>query len=120
MRNRLDLFNFRPPLYGTEIIKRIRYVRFHVCCTILFLFLSLFNQLVFFFSFPVGERPLPSISPAPNQKFSRHQNRRGGGLVLECVYILYVADGAPRIHVIEEVRALVSAMEGNETVLVEE
>ena len=72
------------------------------------------------FSFSVGERPLPSVAPATKQKFSRQQNRRGGGLVLECDYILHVKNDARRMDVLEEVRAVVNMTEGNETVLVEE
>ena len=71
------------------------------------------------FSFSVGERPLPSVIPPTKQKFSRNQNRRGGGLVLECDYILEVVDSR-RLHVLDEVRAVLNTMEGNETVSAED
>jgi hypothetical protein len=41
-------------------------------------------------------------------------------LVLEYVYVLELMNGIGRMNVVEEVRAVVNAMEGNETVLVEE
>ena len=83
-------------------------------------FFENFYSLCLLFSFSVGERPLPSNSTATKQKFSQHQNIRGGGLVLECVYILELSDSVPRVNVVEEVRAVVSIMEGNETVVAEE
>ena len=71
------------------------------------------------FSYSVGERPLPSVSPATKQKFSREQNRRGGGLVLECQYVLEIAVGISSGSVVDKVKEVVARMEGNETVLVE-
>lgn len=58
---------------------------------------------------------MPSTSPPTKQKFSRQQSRRGGGLVLECVYQLEVANGVT--GVIDEVKAVVQSMEGMETVV---
>ena len=72
---------------------------------------------LFFFSHSIGERPLPSTSPATKQKFSRQQSRRGGGLVLECEYDLEVVDGAVSSGVIDEIKAVVEHLEGMETVV---
>ena len=63
---------------------------------------------------------MPSVAPASKQKYSRQLNRRGGGLVLECQYILEVRPGANCDMVVQEVRNVVDNLEGNEMVTLEE
>ena len=70
--------------------------------------------------FAIGERPLPSKRPAMLQKFSKQKrrlDRRGGGLVLECNYHLTLYPGVDRLAIISQIRDLISAMDGNESVL---
>ena len=73
----------------------------------------------FFFSYSVGERPLPSIQPSTHQKYKRRGNldRRGGGLVLECQYILIPGVGINREEVVAEIRELFEELEVSKTVL---
>ena len=70
------------------------------------------------FSYSVGERPLPSVAPPTKQKFSKVQNRRGGGLVLECQYFLQVAPDVDSEMVMREVKDVLAKMQGNETITV--
>ena len=51
-----------------------------------------------YYSFAVGERPLPSVRPSTKQKFNKQgrMDRRGGGLVLECNYVLTLCSGVDR------------------------
>ena len=77
------------------------------------------DQLLYFiFSFSVGERPKPSFQPATKQKYRRQErmDRRGGGLVLECNYVLTLLPGVDRSMIVKKIRDVISQMEGNETV----
>ena len=54
------------------------------------------------------------------QKFSKQKrrlDRRGGGLVLECNYVLTLHPGVDRNVIISQIQDLISAMDGNESVL---
>ena len=67
----------------------------------------------------VGERPLPSAQPPSKQKFLKMQrglDRRGGGLVLECQYILGLCPGVSKQEIVEECRGRIAEMKGSETV----
>ena len=59
-----------------------------------------------------------STQPAAKQKYSRRENvdKRGGGMVLECQYVLLLGSGVIRNSVITEIQLLINQMEGNETV----
>lgn len=70
------------------------------------------------YCFAVGERPQRSIRPATFQKYRRRPNRldqRGGGMVLECQYILEIGTGN-RVGIVNEIRNTITEMEGDETV----
>ena len=58
----------------------------------------------FHFSYSVGERPLPSRQPPTKQKFSLEENTRGGGLVLDCKYILEVSPDADIGNIVKVVK----------------
>ena len=68
--------------------------------------------------FSTGERPRPSIQPHTQQKYreQRRMDRRGGGLVLDCHYILKLHATADRASVVGKVRDLIAQNEGDETV----
>lgn len=58
---------------------------------------------------------MPSAQPPTKQTYSRG-NRRGGGLVLECQYILVPESGVAREQIVSEIQHVLDAIEGNETV----
>ena len=66
--------------------------------------------------FSVGERPRPSIQPPTKQKFSLHLNRRGGGLVLDCEYVLVLAHSARTSKVLQLINLVKVKVEGLEIV----
>ena len=69
-------------------------------------------------SFSVGERPVRSDKPATMQKYCRRNqlDRRGGGMILECQYVLVLGTSVDRSSVLAEIQSLLNEMEGNETV----
>ena len=71
----------------------------------------------FNFSFAVGERPLPSVQPGNKQKFSKQRriDRRGGGLVLECNYILVPYPSVNQGNIVAKIQNILSQMDGNES-----
>lgn len=72
----------------------------------------------FIFSFSVGERPLPSHQPATTQKFAKRRgaDRRGGGLVLECEYVLTLYPYINGHNIVSEIREVIASMDGGDTV----
>ena len=62
----------------------------------------------------------PSVAPATKQKFSRRRNQRGGGLVLECHYIIELKAGIDSNGPLMEIQNVLNGLEGNETVSVED
>lgn len=60
---------------------------------------------------------MPSVKPSTLQKYCRRGNidKRGGGLVLECQYILELETGIDRQIVLSEIQSLLNKIEGNET-----
>ena len=60
----------------------------------------------------IGERPLPSRRPPTKQKFSHTEYRGGGGLVLECEYVLELAHCETTSEIVEMVRKVLLEIEG--------
>ena len=63
---------------------------------------------------------MPSVQLKSKQKFSRPANRRGGGLVLECQYVMELMPGVDNSRILREVEQVLKSMEGDETVSLEE
>ena len=59
---------------------------------------------------------MPSVHPPTKQKFSREANRRGGGLVLECQYVLVPGPGVVRSEIVSTIQQTIDEVEANETV----
>ena len=77
------------------------------------------TQVKEIYSFAVGERPLPSTRPATKQKFCKQRriDKRGGGLVLECNYVLTLYPDVDRNVIVSRIQEIISAMDGDESVL---
>ena len=71
---------------------------------------------------PVGVKPRPSIAPPSKTKFRKSpyaggKDRRGGGLVLDCEYIIQLKSPSYRSAVKSEVRQFLEEHDGDETIL---
>ena len=79
-------------------------------------------QVRLYFSFPVGLKPRPSTTPPTKSKYRKSpyaggRDRRGGGLVLDCHYIIEVKCPSYRSAVVSELRSFLDALGGDEHIL---
>jgi len=76
----------------------------------------------FFKCFSIGSKPRPSIAPLTKTKFKRSpyaggKDRRGGGLVLDCQYIIMLKSPTYRSAVESKVRHFLDEHDGEEKIL---
>ena len=84
-----------------------------------FLFVDIITTI--FFSISVGD-PVPSKKPPSDHKFEKSTSggydKRGGGVVIPCIYVLEIVEGKYH-HVLEELRNFTSNYaEGTEKIII--
>ena len=70
---------------------------------------------------PVGTKPRPSTTPHTKAKFrkspyAKGKDSRGGGLVLDCTYIIILKVPSDRLAVASEIRRFLEEVDGDEQV----